>query len=207
MTPGEEAANSITHGIGALLSLAALAGLVTAASLRGTAWHIVSAAIFGTSLVLLYTSSSIYHALPEGRAKHVFLVLDHALIYVLIAGTYTPFTLVTIRGGWGWSMFGVVWGTALAGIVFKSLFVKQLRRLSTAAYVVMGWSIVIALRPLMAGLPAAGFAWVLAGGLAYSAGVVFYASQRKYAHAVWHLFVMLGSACHFWAIFRYVIPA
>ncbi len=207
MTPGEEAANSITHGVGALLSVAALAALVTAASLRGTAWHIVSAAIFGASLVLLYTSSALYHALPEGRAKHVFLVLDHALIYVLIAGTYTPFTLVTIRGGWGWSMFGVVWGVALAGIVFKSLFVKQLRRLSTAAYVVMGWSIVIALRPLVAGLPAAGFAWVVAGGLAYSAGVVFYLSPRRYAHAVWHVFVMLGSACHFWAVYRYVIPA
>jgi hemolysin III len=207
VTRGEEIANSVTHGIGALLSVAALAALVTAASMRGTAWHIVSAAIFGASLVLLYTSSALYHALPEGRAQHVFLVLDHALIYVLIAGTYTPFTLVTIRGGWGWSMFGVVWGTALAGIVFKSLFVRKLRRLSTAAYVVMGWSIVIALRPLMAGLPAAGFAWVLAGGLAYSAGVVFYLSPRKYAHAVWHVFVMLGSACHFWAVYRYVIPA
>lgn len=204
---GEEIANSITHGIGAVLSIAALAVLVTAASLRGNAWHVVSCAIFGASLVLLYTSSTLYHALPEGRAKHVFHVFDHSLIYVLIAGTYTPFTLVSLRGRWGWSLFGVVWGLALFGIVFKSFFVKRLQTLSTVAYVLMGWCAVVALRPLMAGLSNAGFGWVLAGGLAYTAGVVFYAAKWRYAHAVWHLFVMAGSACHIWAVYRYVLPA
>jgi hemolysin III len=202
----EEIANSITHGIGSALSVAALVVLVVAA-MRGTAWHVVSCSIFGASLVLLYLNSTLYHALTNGRAKHVFQVLDHASIYILIAGTYTPFMLVTIRGAWGWSIFGVVWGLAVAGVVFKSLWVGRLRSISTAVYVLMGWIAVVAFRPLLAALPAAGFAWVLAGGVAYTAGVIFFVAKWKYAHAVWHVFVMAGSACHAWAVYRYVLPA
>lgn len=203
----EDLANTLTHAAGAALSIAALALLVAAAALRGTALHVVTCAVFGASLVLLYASSTLYHALPEGRAKRLFLILDHSMIYVLIAGTYTPFMLVTIRGPWGWSIFGAVWGLAAAGVVFKSFFVGKLKRLSTAAYLLMGWCVIVAIRPLLASLPPAGFGWVLAGGLAYTAGVAFYASRWRFAHAVWHLFVLAGSACHVWAVYSYVVPS
>lgn len=166
----------------------------------------MACAVFGASLVLLYASSTLYHALPGGRAKRLFLILDHSMIYVLIAGTYTPFTLVTMRGPWGWALFGAVWGLAAAGIVFKSFFIGRLRALSTAAYVLMGWCVIVALRPLTSSLPPAGFGWVLAGGLAYTTGVAFYLCRWRFAHAVWHLFVIAGSACHFWAVYRYVVP-
>ncbi len=205
-TIGEEIANSVTHGIAAVLSVAALAILVVFASLRGNAWHIVSCAIFGVTLILLYLASTLYHALPVGRAKEVCRILDHASIYLLIAGTYTPFTLVTLRGPWGWSIFGVVWGLAVAGIVFQSLLIGRLPVLSTAVYILMGWVVVIALRPLIHALPWGGLLWMLAGGLCYTAGVYFYASRSKFAHAVWHLFVIAGSVCHFFAVFFYVIP-
>ncbi len=205
-TVGEEIANSVSHGIGALLSVGALVVLVVAASMRGTASHIVSCAIFGASLVLLYLSSTIYHALTAPRAKRVFQILDHASIYILIAGTYTPFALVTLRGGWGWSLFGVVWGLAVTGTVFKCFGPGKWPWLSTAVYVLMGWTAVVALRPLVAALGWTGFVWLLAGGIFYTSGVAFYALRRGYAHAVWHLFVLAGSLCHFVAVYRYVIP-
>ncbi len=205
-TIGEEIANSVTHGIAAVFSVAALAILVVFAAVRGTAWHIVSCAIFGVTLILLYLASTLYHALPVGRAKEVCRILDHASIYLLIAGTYTPFTLVTLRGPWGWSIFGVVWGLAVAGIVFQSLLIGRLPVLSTSVYVLMGWVVVIALRPLIHALPWGGLLWMLAGGLCYTAGVYFYASRSKFAHAVWHLFVIAGSLCHFFAVLLYVIP-
>jgi hemolysin III len=170
-------------------------------------WAIVACSIYGASLVLLYLSSTLYHALTHPGAKRVFLILDHAMIYVLIAGTYTPFTLVSLRGGWGWTLFGIVWGLAFAGIVFQSFFVGRMRILSTALYVVMGWFVMIAIYPLVGVLHWDGFLWLLAGGLAYTGGVVFFASKRRFAHSVWHLFVVMGSGCHFWAVWRYVLKA
>ena len=205
-TIGEEIANSVTHGIGAALSVAGLVVLVVMAAIRGTAWHIVSCAVFGVSLILLYLASTLYHALTARRAKHVFRILDHASIYLLIAGTYTPFTLVTLRGAWGWSLFGVVWALAVAGIVFQSLAIGRRPILSTVIYILMGWVVLIAFRPLLHALPWAGFLWLLAGGVAYTAGVVFFALRSKFAHAVWHFFVLAGSTCHFFAVYLYVVP-
>ncbi len=205
-TLGEEIANSITHGVGAVLSIAGLVALVLA-SLDRSAWQIVACAIYGTSLVLLYISSTIYHALANNRAKRVFKILDHSSIYVLIAGTYTPFTLITLRGPWGWSLFGVVWGLCLCGVVCKSLWIDRLKVASTVVYLLMGWCAVLAVRPLLGALSWTGFLWLLAGGLCYTAGVAFYVNSRRFAHFVWHLFVLAGSLCHYWAVFRYVLRA
>jgi hemolysin III len=202
---GEEIANSITHGLGALLSIVGLVILLITAITHGTALQIIAAAVFGTTLILLYFASTLYHALTPPRAKHVFQILDHSAIYLLIAGTYTPFTLITLRGIWGWTLFAVIWSLAVFGVVFKSIWIDRHAMLSTAVYVLMGWCAIIVIRPLLRGLPWDGFLWLLAGGLAYTAGVVFYASRRPYAHAVWHLFVLSGSACHYWTIYRYVL--
>lgn len=207
LTLGEEIANSITHGIGAALSVAGLIVMMVIAAMNGSAWQIVACAVYGASLILLYFCSTLYHALTNPRAKRVFMILDHAAIYVLIAGTYTPFTLVTLRGPWGWTLFGIIWTLAISGIVFKCFFIHRLRTLSTAVYVLMGWCIVVAIRPLLAALPWHGFLWLLAGGLSYTTGVVFYAWKRRYAHAVWHLFVIGGSVCHYYAVYRYILRA
>jgi hemolysin III len=206
-TLGEEIANSITHGIGALLSVAGLVTMIVVACLHGSAWQIVACTIYGVSLVLLYISSTIYHALANNRAKRVFMILDHASIYVLIAGTYTPFTLVTLRGAWGWTLFTIVWTLCVCGVVFKSIWIDRMRAVSTAVYVLMGWCVVVAIRPLLRALPWRGFLWLLAGGLCYTLGVVFYANRRRYAHFIWHLFVMAGSLCHYWAVYSYVLTA
>ena len=203
---GEEIANSIAHGIGAALSVAGLVALVVAA-LDRPAWQIVACAIYGTSLVLLYTSSTIYHALANNRAKRVFKILDHSSIYLLIAGTYTPVTLIALRGPWGWTLFGVVWGLCVCGVVFSSLWIGRLKVASTVVYLLMGWCAVVALRPLLEVLPWTGFAWLLAGGLCYTVGVAFYVNSRRFAHFIWHLFVVAGSLCHYWAVFRYVLRA
>jgi hemolysin III len=205
-TLGEEVANSITHGVGAALSVAGLVAMVAISALRGTISHVVACAVFGASLVLLYLSSTLYHALTNGRAKRVFRILDHASIYVLIAGSYTPFTLVTLRGVWGWALFITVWTLAVLGIVFKCYFTGRLHALSTAVYILMGWMAVVATRPLLQALPWPGFLLLLAGGLFYTLGVVFFTWRRKYAHAIWHLFVLAGSVCHFLAVYRYVLP-
>lgn len=202
---GEEIANSVTHGLGAALSVAGLVILLIAAVTRGSAMQITSAAIFGATLILLYLASTLYHALAAPRAKHVFRILDHSAIYLLIAGTYTPFTLITLRGAWGWALFAVIWSLAILGVVFQSIWIGRHARLSTALYVLMGWCAIAALRPMLRSLPWEGFLWLLAGGLVYSAGVVFYSSSRRYAHAVWHLFVLGGSACHYWSVYRYVL--
>ena len=206
-TLGEEIANSITHGIGAALSIAGLVAIVAVAALDRSAWRIVACAIYGTSLVLLYTSSTLYHALANNRAKQVFKILDHSSIYLLIAGTYTPFTLITLRGPWGWTLFGVIWGLCVCGVVFKSLWIDRLKSASTVVYVLMGWCAVFAIRPLLAALHWTGFMWLLAGGLCYTAGVAFYANSSRFAHSIWHLFVMAGSLCHYWAVYRYVACA
>ena len=206
-TLGEEIANSITHGIGAALSIAGLVAIVAVAALDRSAWRIVACAIYGTSLVLLYTSSTLYHALANNRAKRVFKILDHSSIYLLIAGTYTPFTLITLRGPWGWTLFGVIWGLCVCGVVFKSLWIDRLKSASTVVYVLMGWCAVFAIRPLLAALHWTGFMWLLAGGLCYTAGVAFYANSSRFAHSIWHLFVMAGSFCQYWAVFRYIVRA
>ena len=205
--PKEETINALTHGLGALFSLPGLAVLVVLASLRGDAWHIVSFSIYGATLVLLFSSSTLYHGCRSERAKHICRVIDHASIYLLIAGTYTPFVLVTLRGGWGWSLFGVIWGLALAGIVFQVFFVGRFRVLQTLIYLLMGWLVVIAAKPLLARVPLPGLLWLLAGGLSYSGGVLFYLWKKlPYHHAVWHLFVLAGGVCHYFAILFYVLP-
>ncbi len=206
-TVGEEIASSITHGIGAVLSIAALVILVVLAAKKGDAWRIVSFSIYGTSLILLYLASTLYHGIQHPGAKHVFKILDHSSIFLLIAGTYTPFLLVNLRGPWGWTLFGVIWALAVIGIVFKAVFIGKWKKVSTLAYVAMGWLVVVALKPMLAVIPKPGLAWLAAGGLAYTGGVAFYAWKRvKFMHMVWHLFVLAGSICHFFAILFYVLP-
>jgi len=204
-TDGEEVANSLIHGIGAALSVLGLVALVVAALRRGSPWLTASCAVYGSSLVLLYLCSSLHHGLRNPRAKRTFLILDHAAIYLLIAGTYTPFTLVTLRGPWGWTLFGIVWGLAAVGIVYKSFFVDRLAILSTAVYLLMGWCVTIAVVPLLRVLPWPGFEWLLAGGLLYTVGVIFYVSRRRHAHAWWHSCVLAASICHYVAVYRYVV--
>lgn len=204
---GEEIANSLTHGLGVLLSIAGLIVLLIYAAINGTAVHVVSASIFGSTLILLYTASTLYHSFQSPRAKRVMRILDHSGIYLLIAGTYTPFTLISLNGAWGWSLFGVVWGLALAGVIFKIFFTGRFNAVSTIIYLGMGWIAIVAIKPMLELIPTGGLLWILAGGLAYSFGVIFYAWKKlPYAHAVWHMFVLGGSVCHFFAVLLYVIP-
>jgi hemolysin III len=206
-SPAEELANSITHGIGAVLSIGALGILTAFASLFGNAWHIVSCSIFGATLILLYTTSTLYHSIQTPRAKTVLRVLDHAAIFLLIAGTYTPFVLVNMRGPWGWSLFGVVWTIALLGVIFQVSLLRRWPVASVGLYVGMGFLIVFAIKPLLATLTPKGLQLLIAGGLAYILGLVFYGWRRlPYHHAVWHLFVLAGSTFHFFSILFYVIP-
>jgi hemolysin III len=205
-TRGEEVANSVSHGLGVVLSLGALSVLIVYAALRGTAWHVVSCAIYGTTLFLLYLASTLYHALPGARLKRIFKAIDHASIYLLIAGTYTPFLLVPLRGPWGWSLFGVIWGVALSGVLFKVFFAGRFKGLSLALYLALGWMALIALRPLVQVLPRTGLVWLVAGGLCYTIGVIFYVLPRRYSHAVWHLFVLAGSAAHFTGVMISIFP-
>lgn len=201
---GEEIANSVSHGVGLLAAVAAIPVLVQSAAAEGGAARIVGAAVYGTTLVLLYLASTVYHAWPGDRGKRILRILDHGAIYLLIAGTYTPFTLGALAGPWGWTLFGVVWGLALLGIVLKFVRGIEFPVLSTGIYVAMGWLVLVGIRPLLASVPIQGVLWLLAGGLAYTAGVGFYAARRlRYAHFVWHLFVVAGSACHFVAVLRY----
>jgi hemolysin III len=203
----EEIANAITHGIGLLLSIAGFVVLLVLAALRGTAWHIVACSIYGATLICLYTASTLYHAVISPRVKRALRIFDHSAIYLLIAGTYTPFLLVSLRGPWGWSLFGVIWGLALAGVLFKFWFVERFAILSTAVYIAMGWLVVIAAKPVITHLPLTAIIWLLAGGLAYTGGVIFFAAKRiPYSHAIWHLFVLAGSICHYFAVLSTVIP-
>jgi hemolysin III len=206
-SPAEEVAHSLTHGAGLLLGIAALVLLVVFAARRGSAVHVTACAVYGSTLVLLYAASTFYHALPRGRAKRVFGILDHAAIFLLIAGTYTPFTLVTLRGPWGWSLFGVIWGLAVGGIVLEGVSRGRARRLQLLVYLAMGWLIVVAARPLVERLPTGGLVLLFTGGLAYTFGVLFFVWRRlRFHHAVWHVFVLGGSVCHFFAVLFYVIP-
>jgi len=206
-TAREELANSVTHGLGIALSVAGLAVLTTFSSLRGDAWLVTSTTIFGVTLVALYTSSTLYHSLRSAELKRLLRKFDHAAIFLLIAGTYTPFVLVTLRGSLGWTLFGVVWGLAVAGIALKFRFAGRYRLVSTLVYIAMGWLVLTVLRPVLAVLPREGFWLLLAGGFCYTGGAVFYLWKRlPYHHAVWHLCVMAGSACHWAAVFFYVVP-
>ena len=203
-----ELANTATHGVGLGLSIAGLATLVVLASRYGSALHIVASSIYGTTLVALYLSSTAYHTVQAPRAKRVLQVIDHSAIYLLIAGTYTPFTLVALRGPWGWSLFGVVWGLALLGVLFKLFFTGRLRILSVVLYLAMGWLSLVAIKPLVATLSAAALAWLFGGGAAYTLGVIFFAWKRvPHHHAIWHVFVMIGSVCHFISVMYFIIPA
>jgi hemolysin III len=203
---GEELAHSLTHGVGLLLAIAALVLMVVFSAQQGSALRVVSSAIYGTTLIVLYASSMFYHALPSGRAKRVFGILDHAAIFLLIAGTYTPFTLVTLDSNWGWSLFGIIWGLAIGGVVLEAVSRGRVRRVQLLLYLVMGWGIVAASRPLLTSLATPGLALLLAGGLAYTLGIVFFVWRRPFHHAVWHVFVLGGSICHFFAVVLYVIP-
>ncbi|MBI2046388.1 MAG: hemolysin III family protein [Parcubacteria group bacterium] len=208
-----ELINTLTHGIGAMLAVAALALLVVYASLYGTVWHVVSFSVFGTGLTLLYIASTLYHAVPfENRAKSIFKKLDHAMIYVLIAATYTPVCLVAIRGGWGWSLFGVIWGLALAGVLVKTLNVSMPGWLSGVIYLAMGWLDIIAYVPMNTALSSTAFQWLFAGGVLYSIGALFFALDKIVPrrawfgmHEIFHVFVLLGSASHFWFLFHYLL--
>ena len=197
----EEIANTVTHAIGLLLAIAGLSVLVVFAALRGSAWHVVSSSVYGATLVMLYAASTIYHFVRAPRYKNKLRVLDHASIYLLIAGTYTPFMLVNLRGGWGWSIFGVVWGLAVAGVIFKLFTTGRFAGVSTALYLMMGWLVVIAAVPMIARVPTAGLIWLLIGGVSYSFGTYFFMrDHRPFHHAIWHLFVLGGSVCHWFAV-------
>ncbi len=193
----EELANVLTHGAGVVASIAAAAILITMAALGGRPTQVVGASVFATTLIALYTASTIYHAARSARCKARLKVLDHSAIYLLIAGTYTPFMLGGVGGGWGWSLFGVIWGLAVVGIGLKLLFTGRFRLLSTAVYVGMGWLVLVGIVPVAQALPQETLVWLVAGGLVYTAGTVFYHSRTlPYAHAIWHLFVLGGSVCH-----------
>jgi len=202
---GEEVANAISHGLGLAGALIGTPFLITRALRHGDTAFVIGVSIFCATMIILYLGSSIYHALPAGKAKRIFRRIEHSAIYLLIAGTYTPFTFGVLKGVWGWTLFGIVWGLAMFGIALK-IFQKQHHLvLSTVLYLLMGWVIVIAIKPLMANLPTAGLLWLVAGGLAYTAGVVFFAtdSKLKYGHFIWHLFVIAGTTCHYFAVLWY----
>lgn len=197
----EELLNALTHGLGAVLSVGAGAVLITLAAVYAGAREIVSVSVFVASLTLLYTASTLYHAARHPLWKARLKILDHCAIFLLIAGTYTPFTIATLRGGWGWSLFGVVWGLAVIGVIFKVFFTGRFRALSTATYIGMGWLVVIALAPLSQVVTATAMLWLVLGGVLYTAGTLFYHVERiPFSHAIWHLFVLAGSVCHFVAV-------
>jgi hemolysin III len=205
----EEIVNSIIHGIGFALSIGGFCVLIVSAVSRGTVWHVVSCAIFGSSLVSLYMISTLYHGLQGARTKQIFRRLDHICIYLLIAGSYTPFTLTFLRGGYGWAMFGFIWTLAGAGILVKGVFGPRFNVLSTGAYLVMGWLIVVAAKPMIEGFPLGGLILLATGGLCYTIGVPFYLLDHKvrYFHAVWHIFVLAGSISHFFTVLLFIVPA
>lgn len=202
----EEIANAITHGLGVLLSIPALVVLIIFAVKYGDIWHVVSFSIFGSTMFLLYLFSTLLHSITHPTAKKVFAILDHSAIYLLIAGTYTPFVLVTLRGWIGWTIFGIVWGLAIIGIVFKIFFVERFMILSTVCYCLMGWMIIVAIKPIYESIGFNDFMLLLTGGIFYTVGAVFYVWRKlPYNHAIWHLFVLAGSASMFFSILFYVV--
>ncbi len=206
-SPGEEIANVATHGLGAIASGAGLAVLLVYSAWFGNAWHVVASAVFGTTLILLYSASTAYHAATNPRLRHAAKILDHASIYLLIAGSYTPFTLLALRGAWGWSLFAAVWLLAIVGVAMEAFWVYRPKWISAVVYLAMGWMVVLAGRRLAAALPPGAMPMLVAGGLLYSLGTIFYVLKRvRYAHAVWHGFVLGGSTCHFLAVVLLVLP-
>ena len=204
----EEIANSVTHGIGLAMSLAGLIALVILAFARGGVWHIVGCCVYGVSLVALYAASTIYHSVQNPRLKRFFLAADQVAIYLLIAGTYTPFMLVNLRGRWGWTLLALVWTLSLFGIGFRVIFAERRNAVTMALYLAIAWMAIIAVKPIFATVPPGGLAWIGAGGLAYMTGLVFFAWDRlPFNHTIWHLFVMVGSGCHYFAVMFYVLPA
>lgn len=205
-TIGEEIANAVIHGIGALLSIAALVLLIVFSAINKQPWSIMSSIIYGSSLIILYLSSTLYHSFQNQKVKDLFEIFDHCAIYILIAGTYTPFTLITLKDKSGWILFSIVWALAAVGIVFKIFFVKKFRILSTFLYIAMGWLVVFAMEPLVANLDPWGIFWLVVGGVLYTLGTIFYIWRKiPYHHALWHLIVLAGSICHFFSVFFYVI--
>lgn len=206
-TKGEEIANAITHGIGALLSIAGLVLLIVFSSINGNAWHVVSFTLYGASMVVLYLSSTMVHSFPEGKVKDIFEIFDHSSIYFFIAGTYTPFLFVVVKGWLGWTLFGIVWGMAIGGTVFKSFFVKRYLYVSTIMYIAMGWMIVFVWKPISDNVHPNGLLLLILGGIIYTVGSVFYVWRGfKYHHAVWHLFVLAGTILHFFSVIIYLLP-
>ncbi|NMF00788.1 PAQR family membrane homeostasis protein TrhA [Aneurinibacillus aneurinilyticus] len=206
-TKKEEVANAIIHGIGAVLSVIALITLIIAASESGTAWHVTSFTIYGVTMLLLYVSSTLVHSFPQGRVKDIFEICDHASIYLFIAGTYTPFLFLVVKGALGWTLFGIVWGMALVGVVFKLFFTKKFLYLSTMLYIIMGWLIVFAWKPLVMSLAPGGLVLLVIGGVLYTVGAVFYVWRMfPFHHAVWHVFVLAGTVVHFFGVFYYLLP-
>ena len=203
----EELASALTHGVGAVAALAGSAVLITLAALYGDAWQLGASIVFGITLLLLYVASTLYHSVQHPVAKGRLKVFDHCAIYLLIAGTYTPFTLIGLRGPWGWGLFIAIWTLAIGGVVFKLFYTGRFKRLSTLIYIAMGWLIIVAIKPMLTSLDAWTLGWLLAGGLFYTLGTYFYHRESiPYSHAIWHLFVIAGSVCHFVAVTAQVLP-
>lgn len=202
----EEIMNVVSHGIGILLSIIGLVILIMTARESGNTWHTVAFSIYGATLILLYLASTLYHGCPEGKAKRILKICDHSAIFLLIAGSYTPLTILVLRGKLGWTLFSIVWFIALAGIIFKIFFIKKFKSLSTILYIAMGWLVIFAIKPLYLALNTQSIVFLVLGGLLYTIGTIFYSSKKlKYNHAIWHLFVLGGSVCHFFTIF-YILP-
>lgn len=206
-TLGEELWNAITHGLGVLLSIAALVLCVVKSAISGNATAVVASSVYGSMMIILYLMSTLYHSLKVNNAKRVFNIIDHCSIYLLIAGSYTPYTLVTLKGALGWTIFGVIWGAAILGIVLNAIDLKKFRTISLVSYIVMGWLIIVAFGPLAKALPLGGILFLLLGGIAYTVGAIFYAvgKKKKYMHSVFHIFVLIGSILQFFSIYFYVV--
>lgn len=205
-TLGEELCNSISHGVGAVFAVLALVLMLVQTVPQGDPWKTVSAAVYGASLILLYTMSTLYHAFKPNLAKRVFRIFDHCTIYFLIAGTYTPYTLNTLRGPWGWSLFGVVWGITLLGVVLNAISIEKFKVFSSISYIVMGWAIILAFKPLYDNLASSGLWLLIGGGVCYTLGIIFYALKKwRYMHSIWHAFVLAGTVMHFFSIYLYVL--
>lgn len=203
---GEEIFNSVTHGVGSLLSIAGTAVLIVLAAIYSNAWGVVSCAIYGASLIILYTMSTLYHAITHPKAKAFFRIMDHNTIFFLIAGTYTPITLVALRGALGWVLFGIVWGAAALGIVLNSINLEKFRKPSVVCYIAMGWVVIIAIKPMLENVSALSLWFLLIGGICYTGGIIFYAiKSKKYFHSVWHIFTVAGSVFHYFSILLMII--
>jgi len=203
-SPAEEIANSLSHGVGLALAIAATPILIIAAIRYGSTWNVIGVSVFAASMMLLYSASTLYHALKHDKAKQFFRMMDHGAIFLLIAGTYTPFTLGILRGPWGWTLLVLIWTLAAVGLTMKAVFGSRFNKLSVVLYLLMGWLVVIAAPEVLRVMPLSGLAWIAAGGIAYTGGVGFYAAHRvPYAHFAWHLFVLAGTTCHFFAVLWY----